>query len=57
MSLFSKQKTFCNVCGKYLFTDFQNYDGRVCNKKCSEELNYLKTLSILGKEYTPRKGN
>jgi len=49
--LFSKQRVFCNICGDEVETDFRNYDGRVCSLDCYKELEWRKTLSIMGKEY------
>ncbi len=53
MSLFSKQKVFCMACGKEHETTFFVYGGEVCSDKCSKEIQWRKTLSILGKEYFP----
>jgi len=49
--IFSKQIMYCNTCGKELSTDFSKYEGRFCNSTCSEEFNWRKTLSMLGKPY------
>ena len=54
MALFSKQKAFCNVCGKEFETDYQIYRGIVCGKDCYHELEWRKVLSIMGKEYKPQ---
>jgi len=54
----SKQKTFCNTCGIELFVDIAQigrFDGRFCSMECLKEFEWRKTLSILGKEYLPRK--
>lgn len=53
MSLYSKQKVFCQACGKEFETTFQSWDGRVCCKECFKELEWRKILSILGKQYYP----
>jgi len=52
--MFTKQKVFCNNCGKEFEANFQSYKGIVCSKECFEDLDWKKTLSILGKEYYPR---
>ena len=53
MSLFSKQKVFCQICGEEMETNFQSWKGRVCGRKCGKELEWRRTLSIMGKEYYP----
>lgn len=60
MSLFSKQKVFCNACGKELFIETPKMLGskfRVCSSICFSEMAWRDTLSILGKEYYPRPEN
>lgn len=51
--IYSKQKTYCNICGKEMFVEIAGgyYEGRFCSKICCEEFNWRKTLSSLGKEY------
>jgi len=52
----SEQKVFCQACGREFLTRFKGYDGRVCSRECGEELEWRRTLSILGREYYPRTG-
>lgn len=54
MSLFSKQKVFCNACGKEFETAFTEFDGQVCSRACDEELNWRRTLSAMGSVYYPK---
>lgn len=49
--MFSKQEVYCISCGKKFETNFQIYHGIVCGYPCFKELEWKKTLSILGKEY------
>jgi len=52
--IYSKQKIFCNACGKKLFTEIPNVIGRsfrVCSMDCFKEMNWRETLSIMDKEY------
>jgi len=51
--MFSKQKVFCNGCGKEFETTFGSYGGHVCSKKCFDIIERKRTLSILNKEYYP----
>lgn len=56
MSLYSKQKIFCNSCGKEMFEELPRVYGnhfKVCDRKCAREMDWRETLSILGKEYYP----
>jgi hypothetical protein len=55
MSIFVKQKCFCNICGLEFMTDFQSYGGRVCGSECWGELKWRETLAILGKDYVPQE--
>lgn len=59
--IFSKQKWFCNCCGKEMFSSpcnamFGGFNNcyRVCGKECSDEMQWRHTLSIMGKEYYPK---
>ena len=57
MSLFSKQKLFCNICGKEVEEEYDKIIGRnckVCSTECLEEFRWRDTLSMLGKEYRPK---
>lgn len=54
MSVFSKQKLFCQVCGVSMETDFQRWGGRVCSKDCWEELQWRKNLSVMSLPYQPK---
>jgi hypothetical protein len=52
--IYSKQKAFCNTCGKELFVEIascNHFDGRFCSKECCREFSWRKTLSICGEEY------
>ena len=59
MSLFSKQKFFCNACGKEMFCTSPSVMGgsflgwRVCSSECIREIRWRETLSIMGLEYYP----
>lgn len=56
MAIYSKQKWFCNCCGKEQFSELPNVFGRnwrVCSSECLEEINHRETLSIMGKIYIP----
>lgn len=53
MSIYTKQKVFCQTCGKQFETTFQSFGGEVCGRNCFEELQWRKILSNLGKEYYP----
>lgn len=52
--MFSGQDAFCNTCGRRLDTDFKAFDGRFCGRECHKEMEWRKTLSILGKRYEPQ---
>jgi hypothetical protein len=61
MGLFSKQKVYCQICGKEFETDFHSASsagygkGRpCCSKPCWEELEWRRTLALMGKEYMPQ---
>ena len=51
MSLNSKQKWFCNNCGKEQFTTMVGAN-QVCSEECSHEIKLKRACSILGEEYT-----
>ena len=57
--LYSKQKFFCNCCGKEMFCESSRMYGgsflrwRVCSYACVREIRWRETLSIMGKEYYP----
>jgi len=58
MSLYSKQKLFCNCCGIEMFVEYHgvNVMGskfKVCSRVCLREIRWRETLSIMGKEYCP----
>lgn len=59
MSLFSKQKIFCNCCGLEMLIEYSKVLGgsflgyKVCSAKCVREIRWRETLSIMGKEYYP----
>lgn len=57
--LYSKQKFFCNCCGKELFVTCCDLLGgkylgyKVCSMECVREIQWRDTLSIMNKEYYP----
>ena len=54
--LYSKQRWFCNICGKEQFSELHGnrYTGAMlCSPKCNKEFHWRRSLSILGKEYHP----
>ncbi len=56
MPLFSKQKIFCNACGKECFSvphAMMGRDFKVCSIGCIREMQWRDTLSIMGTEYYP----
>jgi hypothetical protein len=59
MSLYSKQKFYCNSCGREMFCEASGVMGskflgwRVCSEKCVREIRWKETLSIMNKEYYP----
>lgn len=56
MGFYSKQKWFCNNCGKEQFSEMSKALGRewkCCSMECVKVLDYRETLSIMGKEYVP----
>ena len=58
MSLYSKQKIFCNICGKELLIEYPNVIGRnckVCSMDCLHEFKWRETLSIMNHEYSTRQ--
>lgn len=57
MSCFSKQKIFCNACGKGMLKEFPHVIGRsfkVCSVECLKEIQWRQTLSTLGSDYKLR---
>jgi hypothetical protein len=56
MSLWSKQQFFCNACGKEFYEEYVRVFGvefKVCSVICMVEMEWRKTLSVMGKEYYP----
>lgn len=54
MSCFSKQKIFCNACGKGMLEEFPKVIGRtfkVCSSECLSEILWREVLSNMGKAY------
>lgn len=45
---YSKQPLYCNHCGKVFDTDFLQFDGRVCGIDCHKQVEWKRTLSIMG---------
>ncbi len=54
MPVFSKQEIRCQICGIQFDTDFQSYRGRACSPECWRELDWRKTLSVMGEDYRPQ---
>lgn len=53
---YSKQKIFCNTCGKGMFIEFPRIFGtnfKVCSSECFKEIKWRETLSNLGSVYKP----
>ena len=46
-------KAYCNNCGKELQTDFNRFDGRVCDQKCHDGLEWKKVLALMGSPPQP----
>lgn len=56
----SKQKVFCNACGKELHIELNGVIGRnwrVCSLQCNREMEWRSALSLLNKEYEPDPRN
>lgn len=54
--IYSKQKFYCNACGKECFIEATAMLGRhwrVCSIECIREAQWRETLSIMGVEYYP----
>ena len=52
----SKQKIFCNICGKEFEIVYHKLIGReckVCSLECCREYNWRSVLSLMGSEYYP----
>lgn len=59
MSLFSMQQLHCPVCSKEFEHDFNLSGGygremRCCSKECWDELEWRRSLALLGRAYSPR---
>ena len=57
MSVFSKQKYFCNACGVEFEEEFSKIIGRdwkVCSRDCLLEMQWRQYLSQMGKPYKPQ---
>lgn len=53
---YSKQKIFCNTCGKGMLIEFPKIFGatfKVCSSECFKEIKWRETLSNLGSAYKP----
>ena len=52
---YSKQKVFCNTCGKEMFVAIATtpFNGRFCSQECCNEFRWRETLSIMGEDYCP----
>ncbi len=56
--LYSKQKLFCNTCGKEMFVEIpRDFNGRFCSLECCKEFKWRETLSIMNSEYYERDKN
>jgi hypothetical protein len=59
MAVWSKQKFYCNCCGKEMFCGANSVMGstflgwKVCSTECVREIRWKETLSLMGKEYYP----
>lgn len=54
--MYSKQKIFCNCCGKEMFIELPKVMGRtyrVCSPVCIREMRWRDVLSTMGEEYSP----
>lgn len=59
MKPYSKQKIFCNACGKEMNEVYHKVIGReckCCSMECVREYNWRRTLSIMGEEYRSSSG-
>ena len=57
MGVFSYMKCFCTIC-KTEINGMEGYgEARCCGKECHKEWQWRRSLAILGKPYTPRKGS
>ncbi len=55
---YSKQKIFCNACGKEMDIEFNKLVGRnyrVCSQSCYDEINWRDALSMMNEPYKPRQ--
>jgi len=55
--MFSKQRIFCNACGKEFSEIFSRVIGRqfkVCSMECMDEIEWRDALSIMGEPYRPQ---
>ena len=55
--IFSKQHWFCNICGQEQCSPIKSntYLGAmICSSECSEEFEWRRVLSIMGKDYYPK---
>jgi hypothetical protein len=52
--MYSKQKIFCNICGKLFDIQYTKMLGRnckVCSPECLDEYNWRDILSNMNQEY------
>lgn len=56
--MFGYMKVRCPICGGEM-DGMKGYgrEARCCDKECYEEWEWRRTLAILNKPYTPRKGS
>ena len=55
--MFSRLSIRCCICGAEC-DGMRGYgQARVCDKECHNELEWRRSLAILGKPYTPQKGS
>lgn len=55
MALYSKQKIFCNACGKeeHRVLPGMGREYKCCSMRCLNEMYWRGVLSIMNKEYYP----
>lgn len=56
MSAFSRMSMYCPIC-RTEFDGMRGYgrEWRTCCKECHDELEWRRTLAIMGKAYVPRQ--
>ena len=57
---YSKQIFYCRGCGVKMnihINQIYSYRATVCGLECGREVKWRETLSIMNKEYSPKKEN